>query len=82
MHFDKKTPNYLLNGGRYTRKDTASRFGDTKQSHARALTQIADDARSIASSTGVRMTPLAGKDSRKGSSLNKGDKIYGGDIPV
>ena len=82
MHFEKKTPNYLLNG-RYKRKDAASRFGDTKSNHVRALTQIADDVRSVVSSAGGRMniaTPLPGNGSRKGSSLQK-DQVYG-DLPM
>jgi len=82
MHFEKKSPNYLLNG-RYTRKDAASRFSDTKSNHVRALTQIAEDVRSVASSGAARMnlaTPLPGKDSRKGSSAHK-DQVYG-DLPM
>ena len=71
MYFEKKAPNYLLNG-RYTRKDPASRFSDTRSSHVRALTQIADDVRSVANSVANRMkvaTPLPGNNQRKGSSL-------------
>lgn len=55
MHFEKKkSPNFLLNG-RYTRKDAQSRFSETKSNHVRALTQIADDVRSVVSSAAGRM---------------------------
>jgi hypothetical protein len=80
MHYDKKSPNYLLNG-RYIKKETASRFGD-RSSHTRALTQVADDVRSIASTASGRnsiATPGPGKDSRKAVRMD--DPIYS-DLPT
>ena len=75
MHFEKKSPNYLLNG-RYSRKETGSRFGD--RGHNRALTHGADDMKSIASTASGRnsvATPLPGKDRPKLANIN-------GDLPV
>lgn len=66
MHFDKKSPNYLING-RYIKKEAASRFGD-RSSHTRALTQVADDEKSILSVASGRLsvtTPMPGKEKRK-----------------
>ena len=80
MHFEKKSPNYLLNG-RYVKKEPGSRFGD-RGTHSRALTQVVDDARSIASTASGRMsvaTPVPGKGSRKSSAIK--DPIYG-DMPT
>jgi len=82
MHFERKTPNYLLNG-RYTRKDGASRFGDPRGGRGRALSQIADDARSVASAASGRHSnaaKLAGKEPRKGSNP-KSEQAYA-DLPV
>ena len=82
MHFERKTPNYLLNG-RYTRKDGASRFGDQRGRGGRALSQIGDDARSVTSAASGRLSnagKLAGKDARKGS-IPKSEQAFA-DLPV
>jgi hypothetical protein len=83
MHFERKTPNYLLNG-RYTRKEGASRFGDARQDgRGRALSQIADDARSVASAVSGRQGnagKIAGKEARKGSNP-KSEQAFA-DLPV
>ena len=79
MHYDKKSPNYLLNG-RYIKKDNVSRFGGSN--HTRALTQVADDVRSMASTASGRnsiATPGPGKDSRKAARIE--DPVYN-DLPT
>ena len=82
MHFERKTPNYLLNG-RYTRKDAVSRFGDSRGGRGRALSQVADDARSVASGASGRLSAagkLAAKDVRK-ASIPRSEQALA-DLPV